>query len=261
MTSVLLVGADGRERASAAREFEAADYTVIAASGALEGLRKVYEDRPDAVVLDLDMPEMSGEEFTRIVRALADIPILALGPTGDPQLIVRVLDCGADDYLEQPVNKIELVGRLRAALRRVARQRGAARPGAVVRTGDLEMDFEHQVVRKRGKPVSLTPTEYRLMSALASRVGRVAPHRYLLSTVWGDEYIDDTHYLRIYVGYLRKKIEDDPSNPKYLLSQWGTGYRLAELALSEPPRLVRDERRDEDGAGSDRDNAGMVRAG
>jgi two-component system KDP operon response regulator KdpE len=193
------------------------------------------------------MPEMDGEEFTRIVRALADVPILAIGPAGDPELIVRVLDGGADDYLEQPVSEIELVGRLRAALRRVARQTAAER-APVVRTGALEVDLGERTLLKRTQVIPLTPTEWGLLAALAHRVGHVAPHRFLLSTVWGEEYVDDTHYLRIYIGYLRKKIEDNPSEPEYLLSQWGTGYRLADLPpTGGPPMLVPVRRSDEHG--------------
>lgn len=247
--NVLLVEADGPARVAAARELETNEFAVSQASNALEGLREVYEQRPDAVIVNLAMPEMDGEEFTRIVRALADVPILAIGPGGDPELIVRVLDGGADDYLEQPVSEIELVGRLRAALRRVARQVAAER-APTVRTGDLEIDLGEHTLRKRGEVIPLTPTEWGLLAALAHRVGHVAPHRFLLSTVWGEEYVDDTHYLRIYIGYLRKKIEDNVAEPQYLLSQWGTGYRLADLApASAPPMLVPVPRSDE--AGSD----------
>lgn len=250
--NVLLVEADGPARIAAARELEAADYTVIQASSALEGLREVYEHRPGAVIVNITMPEMDGEEFTRIVRALADVPIIALGPAGDPELIVRVLDGGADDYLEQPVSEIELVGRLRAALRRVARQTSAER-APIVRTGGLEIDLAEHTARKRGQVIPLTPTEWGLLAALAHRIGHVAPHRFLLSTVWGEEYVDDTHYLRIYIGYLRKKIEDQPSEPEYLLSQWGTGYRLADLPpVGTPPMLVPVRRSDEEAEGQHR---------
>jgi two-component system KDP operon response regulator KdpE len=244
--NVLLVEADGPARVAAARELESNDFEVSQAGNALEGLREVYEQRPGAVIVNLAMPEMDGEEFTRIVRALADVPILAIGPAGDPELIVRVLDGGADDYLEQPVSEIELVGRLRAALRRVARQTASER-APTVRSGDLEIDLGERTLRKRGDVIPLTPTEWGLLAALAHRVGHVAPHRFLLSTVWGEEYVDDTHYLRIYIGYLRKKIEDNPSEPLYLLSQWGTGYRLADLpAAGAPPMLVPVRRSDEE---------------
>ena len=231
MTTVLLVEAERRTRLPESPAVTAGPYQVVHAAGAFDGLRKVYEHRPDAVVVSLELEEMAGDEFTRIIRALTDIPIVVVGPGGDPKSIVRVLDAGADDYIEQPVSEMELAGRLRAALRRVQRQRQAQGASTLIRTGELEVDLDEQMVRKGGEMVQLTPTEYRLLAALASRIGKVAPHRFLLSTVWGDEYMDDTHYLRIYVGYLRKKIEDDPADPQYLLSQWGTGYRLANLPV------------------------------
>ena len=210
--NVLLVEADGPARVAAARELESNDFTVSQASNALEGLREVYEQRPDAVIVNLAMPEMDGEEFTRIVRALADVPILAIGPGADGSVFPVALS----------VSEIELVGRLRAALRRVARQVAAER-APTVRTGDLEIDLGERTLRKRGEVVPLTPTEWGLLAALAHRVGHVAPHR-----------------------YLRKKIEDNVSDPQYLLSQWGTGYRLADLPpTAGPPMLVPVRRSDE----------------
>lgn len=237
MTSVLIVDA-GQDGLHAECELlESQGYDVIEIVGALDGLRTLYEQRPEAVLVNLAVPAMDGDEFTKIVRALSDVPIVAIGPGDDPDLVVRVLDGGADDYLELPVSELILLGRLRAALRRAERHRSAEDRPAVVRTGDLVIELAEQAVYKRGEVVSLTPTEYRMLAALASRLGKVAPHRFLLSTVWGEEYMDDTHYLRIYVGYLRKKIEDEPSDPRYLLSQWGTGYRLADLPPVEPPML------------------------
>jgi two-component system KDP operon response regulator KdpE len=230
MTSVLLV-AGGVDRPSSNLESELgrSGHEVRFAADAMEGLREVYEHRPEAILIDLETPNLNGEEFTRIVRAMSTVPILVLGPRETPDLVVRLLDGGADDYLEHPISATGLGGRLRAALRRSARTRKNEERNTVVRVGSLEIDLRSDTVRKRGRLVGLSPTEYRLLAALASRVGKVAPHRYLLTSVWGEEYVDDTHYLRIYIGYLRKKLEDDPAEPKYLLSQWGSGYRLADL--------------------------------
>jgi two-component system, OmpR family, KDP operon response regulator KdpE len=145
----------------------------------------------------------------------------------DPDAIVRALDQGADDYITRPFSGTEFVVRIRAAVRRALRARKTPEQNLVVQTGDLVIDREARIVTKCGTVVHLTPTEFRLLEALSIRVGKVAPHRFLLSTVWGDEFINDTHYLRIYVGYLRQKLEDDPARPEYLLNEWGTGYRLA----------------------------------
>lgn len=232
MTSILLV-AGGADRPSSQLESELkrSGHEVLYASDAMEGMREVYEHRPEVILVDLETPGLDGEEFTRIIRAMSTVPILVLGPREDPALVVRLLDGGADDYLEQPISASGLGGRLRGAIRRAERREQVAEPATRVHVGALEIDLQTETVRKRGRLIGLSPTEYRLLAALAARVGRVAPHRYLLTSVWGEEYVDDTHYLRIYIGYLRKKLEDDPSEPKYLLSQWGSGYRLADLPV------------------------------
>ena len=229
-----MIDADADLRSALAQQLRDADYAVAEASDGLEGLRLVFEQRPAAAVIDLDVPAMDGAEFTRIVRAVSDMPIIVLGSGTKSERVVRVLDLGADDFVEKPFSVAELVARVRAAIRRAARSGDGDGENTVVQVGDLRIDREARVVTKAGKVVQLTPTEYRLLDALALRAGKVAPHRYLLSTVWGEEYVDDTHYLRIYVGYLRNKLEDDPSNPQYLINEWGTGYRLAAV----PPREV-----------------------
>jgi two-component system, OmpR family, KDP operon response regulator KdpE len=131
-----------------------------------------------------------------------------------------------------------VVARLRATIRRYNRELELQADDAVVRTGALVVDRQSQRVSKCGIAVPLTRTEYRLLDALAVRLAQVAPHRYLLSTVWGEEYVDDTHYLRVYVGYLRAKLEDDPARPRYLVNEWGTGYRLALLPIETDPAPV-----------------------
>jgi two-component system KDP operon response regulator KdpE len=185
------------------------------------------------VVLDLNVRGIDGEELTLVIRALSDdIAIVVIAATPDPDVTVRVLDLGADDIIQKPCTGPELVARVSAAIRRAARQTEGHEQGLVVRTGELTIDREAHIVKKGNRAVQLTPTEFRLLEALALRVGKLVPHRFLLSTVWGDEFVDDTHYLRSYVGYLRQKLEDDPSRPVYLLNERGTGYRLAAI----PPR-------------------------
>src|SRR5262249_47985462 len=141
------------------------------------------------------------------------------------------LEAGADDVMPNRVAGEELLARIRATSRRATREVTPTPDQGLVRTGDLMIDRTKRLVTKAGRNVALSQTEYRLLDALASHVGRVAPHRFLLSTVWGDAFVDDTHYLRMYVGYLRAKLEDDPGQPTYLRNEWGTGYRLALLPV------------------------------
>ena len=210
-----------------------AGFEVAVAADSLDVMRKAFVLRPIAIVADLRLPGMDGLELVRVLRAATAVPILALAGSGSSQhTVARVLDTGADDYLDRLVHPSEFVARVRAAIRRHEREVEAASDGRVLKTGAIIIDCESETVTKHGEPVRLTRTEYRLLSALATHIGRVAPHRYLLSTVWGEEYIGDSHYLRVYMGYLRSKLEDDPSEPRYILNEWGTGYRLAALPLS-----------------------------
>lgn len=235
MEVVVVIHGDERQRTSLVRQLELADYVVESAGNGMEALGKVYALRPNAIVLDMDLSEMDGQELTRLLRAVSeDVAIIVLGKAGDPARAVRILDMGADDYVEKPFVANELVARMRAAIRRAARNQQPRETALVIQTGDLMLDRESRVARKNGIEVPLTPTEYRLLEALAVRAGKVVPHRLLLSAVWGDEFVDDTHYLRIYIGYLRRKVEDDPARPKYLVNEWGTGYRLAVLPVVEP---------------------------
>jgi len=228
MAVIVVVDADERHRRLLVRQLQAHEYVVEEASSSLDALRKVYALHPDAVILDAHLPGMDGQDLTRVLRAISeDVAILVLAREGDPSEAVRMLDVGADDYLVYPFSSSEIIARVRAAIRRAGRQSQAGEDRLVIRTGDITIDREARLVSKAGDPVQLTPTEYRLLETLALRVGKVVPHRLLLSSVWGDEFVDDTHYLRIYVGYLRRKLEDDPSQPRYLLNEWGTGYRMA----------------------------------
>jgi two-component system KDP operon response regulator KdpE len=230
MTIVIVVDSDERGRRSALRYLAAADHAVEEATDGPSALRKIYTLRPDAVVLDLDVPVMDGEELTRVIRALSDrIAIVVVAATHDPDVTVRVLDLGADDFIQKPCTGPELVARVSAAIRGAARQTEGHEQSLVVRTGDLTIDREAHILKKGNRAVQLTPTEFRLPEALALHVGKLVPHRFLLSSVWGDEFVNDTHYLRTYVASLRQKLEDDPSRPVYLLSEWGMGYRLAAI--------------------------------
>ncbi len=217
-------------RARLIRALNAAEYATTEALDGLEALRVAFEQQPDAMVIDVAIDEVDGLELVRMLRAASDIPIIAITPEGNPELSVQLLDLGADDVATYAAPSSEIVARVRATVRR-AQRRTPSRPTdtVLVQTGDLVIDREAKIVTKFGAQVSLTRTEYRLLDALAARVGQMAPHRFLLSTVWGDAFVDDTHYLRVYIGYLRRKLEDDPKHPQYLINEWGMGYRLASL--------------------------------
>jgi two-component system KDP operon response regulator KdpE len=230
LETVVLLEGDESTRYQLGHALNLADLRMTEAADGLDVLRKVFSLRPIAVLMDLKAAQMDSLEIIRVLRAATDIPLVVTGD-GAAGMAVRALDMGADDYLQKPLDCVEAVARLRATIRRYHRQTELIQDNKVVRTGGLVIDRETQQVAKHGVPVPLTRTEYRLLDALAQRAAQVAPHRYLLSTVWGEEYVDDTHYLRVYIGYLRVKLEDDPAHPQYLVNEWGTGYRLAVLPI------------------------------
>ncbi len=255
MPVVVVVSEDDRNRRALARQLQAHGFTAEEGAGGLDALRRVYALRPDAVVLDAGQTGMDTYELTRVLRAVSDdVAILVLANSAEDSDAVRMLDAGADDFVPQPYTPDEVVARVRASVRRAARSGRVHDEQLQIRTGLLTIDREARLVTKGAAEIPLTPTEYRLLEALALRIGKVVPHRVLLSTVWGDEFVDDTHYLRIYVGYLRRKLEDQPAVPHYLINEWGTGYRLAMLppveaaepaapAVEEPEHAIEPLRR------------------
>jgi two-component system KDP operon response regulator KdpE len=186
---------------------------------ALEAFR---ESVVDLVILDIMMPGPDGFEVCRTIRRQSDVPIIMLSARGRERDIVRALDLGADDYLTKPFGVEEMLARVRAALRRFPRTGVTPRPPLVME--DLEIDFAARRIMVRGREVQLTPTEYNLLVHLAINAGRVLTHRDLLQAVWGPEYGDETEYLWTYIRRLRRKIEPDPGNPRYILTQPGVGY-------------------------------------
>lgn len=231
-------------------------YAVIGASSQAETIRATFESHPDAVVVDLRVEEGSGIDLIRMIRAATDVPILAVGPNAGPEEAVAALEAGADDVMPYSIDRIELGARLRAALRRRTRlAEMELEPASVVTTGALVIDRPARTVTKAGQPIHLTRAEFRLLDALASRVGQVAPRRFLLSAVWGAGSISNVHSLRLYINYLRKKLEDNPSEPEYILTEWGVGYRLAArppvptTAAEEPPESETDGDHHADSAG------------
>jgi two-component system KDP operon response regulator KdpE len=198
--------------------------TADTGSAAIEsyGLR-----RPDVIILDLGLPDMDGTDVIRHVRATSSTPIVVLSVRGAEREKVGALDLGADDYLTKPFGIDELLARVRVALRHAAGANAGA--DAVFRSGDLEVDVASRTVRQAGEDIHLTPTEYDLLRALAAHPGRLLTDRMLLQAVWGPQYGDEAHYLHVYVARLRKKIEPDPQQPRYLLTEPGVGYRLVAI--------------------------------
>ena len=200
-------------------------FAVQTAVSISEASAILQHDPPDVVILDLGLPDGDGAQLVREIRRRSSIPIVIVSARHQEAQKIQVLDEGADDYLTKPFSVGELLARIRVALR----HRGTALAPALVRheLDGLRIDLETRSVESRGQAVHLTPTEFKLLARLVRSAGRVVTHRQLLSDVWGPEFTDHTHYLRLYMGQLRAKIEDDPAEPRHLLTETGVGYRLA----------------------------------
>jgi len=195
---------------------------VYEATSAREALQEVTGVRPDVVILDLGLPDQDGVEVIRLLRAWSDVPIIVLSVREREADKIEALEAGADDYLTKPFGVGELVARLRAALRRSTH----TGPEMVFEVDDLTVDVGRRQVVVAGSPVTLTPTEYDLLRVLVQHAGRVLTHRHLLRQVWGASYEPETHLLRVNISNLRRKIEPDPTRPRYILTEPGVGYRL-----------------------------------
>lgn len=199
-------------------------YHVLTATDAREALRIAYREHPDLIVLDIMLPGMDGIETCRRLRELTEVPIIMLTAMSREKDVVRGLSAGADDYVTKPFGMAELVARVRACLRRKAGDAG--RRSSVIVAGELVVDLARHRVTVRNEPVELTPTEFRLLAYLARHRGYVIHHERLLTEVWGPEYRDQLDYLRLYISYLRRKIEEDPSKPQLIKTERGVGYYL-----------------------------------
>jgi two-component system KDP operon response regulator KdpE len=195
----------------------------VAAEG--EAALELFGDwKPDLVVTDLSMPNMGGLELCRRLRAISNVPIIVLSVKGDERVKVEALDAGADDYVTKPFGMDELLARVRATLRRNPSEAGEATK--LVETGHFRIDLETRQVTLKGKEVHLTPKEYDLMVYLVSHAGKVLTHRALLAAVWGGDYVEQTEYLRVFIGQLRRKVEPNLATPQYILTEPWIGYRF-----------------------------------
>jgi two-component system, OmpR family, KDP operon response regulator KdpE len=226
--TILIVDDEARIRDFVRMNLELEQYSVIEAANGLEALEKLRENLPDLVILDVMMPEMDGFETLRAIREVSTIPVIMLTVRQSEQDRIHGLDLGADDYIAKPFSPRELLSRIRALLRR-SLMAPPARKTEIVVDDDLKIDFSRREVIVRGEKVVLRPTEYRLLYHLVNNAGHLLTHETLLSKVWGHEYRDEAHYLRLYITYLRQKLEVDPAHPKYIITERGVGYRFKEL--------------------------------
>ena len=202
-----------------------AGFEVDTAATKNEALDRVAVRPPEMLVLDLILPDGSGVEVCEEVRGWSQLPIIVLSAVGDEREKVRALDAGADDYLTKPFGTDELLARLRALMRRSG---DAGQP--VISLGDLSIDVSGHTVTRAGEEIHLTPLEFDILRVLALHAGKLVTHRQLLREVWGPEYVDETHYLRVHIAHIRSKLEPDASSPRYLVTDPGVGYRLREPA-------------------------------
>jgi two-component system KDP operon response regulator KdpE len=222
MTNVLVVDDEPQIRRALRTSLEARDYDVVVADSGEAALTLVATSEIDLVILDLGLPGLEGLEVTRRIRAFSEVPIIVLTVQEALGVKVAALDAGADDYVTKPFAMDELLARMRATLRRAGQDEHSA---PILAFGNIEIDLANQLVRRDGRPVHLTPTEYRLLEAMSTNPGKLLTQRWLLSKVWGPGYSDESQYLRVFVGQLRKKLEEDPGNPRWILTEPGVGYR------------------------------------
>lgn len=207
---------------------EANSYEVLATTTMADAIKRVASATPDIVLLDLGLPDGDGKDVIGKVREWSDVPIIVLSAREREAEKIEALDKGADDYVNKPFNVGELLARMRTALRH-RMQRKAEVP--VLRIGEIEIDSVRRRVTRGGADVKLTPKEFELLSFLSRHAGRIVTHRQILAAVWGAAHVEDTQYLRVYIGQLRQKVEENPDDPKLILTEPGIGYRISEAAL------------------------------
>lgn len=226
LVHVLIIEDEKQIRRFLRMTLEVEGVTVAEAPTGRQGLDEAARCRPDLVILDLGLPDMDGVEVIRQLRAFTTAPVVILSARSDEAQKVDALDTGADDYLTKPFGNSELMARIRVHLRK--RTVGAAdTAGQQFQFGRVAIDFPSRLVTRDGAAVHLTPIEYKLLAALVHEAGKVLTHSYLLRAVWGTGHSERSHYLRVYMGHLRQKLEDDPARPAHIVTETGVGYRLA----------------------------------
>ena len=220
----ILVEDEAQIRRFVRTALEAEGWTVHESGTMKQGLVDAGARKPDLVVLDLGLPDGDGVDFITKLRGWSTVPVIVLSARVEETDKIEALDAGADDYLTKPFGVKELLARVRAAVRRHAQPPGD--PSKVIRFGDVEVDPVARAVRRHGEEVHLTPVEYRLLTLLLSHAGKVLTQRHILREVWGPSHVEDSHYVRVQMGHLRRKLEDDPAQPRHLLTETGVGYRL-----------------------------------
>ncbi len=219
---ILVIDDEKQIRRMLKAALEGYGYDISEAASGRQGLSQTSIFHPDVVILDLGLPDMDGIDVIARLREWTQVPIIVLSVREHEDDKIKALDAGADDYVTKPFGMGELLARLRAALRRIARSEDEPH----FTFGELSLDIEHRIVTVKGEEIKLTPTEYEVLKYLAQNAGKVVTHRQLLLAIWGSNYQEHSQYLRVYIGQLRRKIEADPSQPAYIITEPGVGYRL-----------------------------------
>lgn len=225
LANIVLIEDEQQIRRFVTAALEIESFQVFSAETGKQGLIEIGTRKPDAVILDLGLPDIDGLEVIREVRTWSNIPIIVLSARTQEAEKVAALDAGADDFLSKPFGTSELLARVRAQLRRRSMLNETSSEG-VYAFGDISIDFQKRLISKAGAPVHLTPIEFRLFTELVKNAGRVVTQRQLMKEVWGPAYVDNEHYLRIYMSHLRQKLENDPAQPEHLITEIGVGFRF-----------------------------------
>lgn len=209
-------------------------FEVIEATAGAQALASLRDRLPDLILLDVMMPELDGFETLQLIREISTVPVIMLTAKGEEEDRIRGLELGADDYISKPFSPREMVSRVKAVLRRTETPSPPIHEKIVV-DERLSIDFDRREITVDGALVQLRPTEFKLLYHLVQNAGWVVPHDQLLAKVWGYEYREETHYLRLYINYLRQKLEASPANPRYILTERGVGYRFVDFRRKNPP--------------------------